>query len=175
LVTDTTWIRAATIHDVPRCREIDVATEAQFAAAGHPEFVGGSTIPHEAAARAIAEQRMLVAEVHGVVVAWVFLTRSDDELCIGQIAVDPTRQQHGIGTLLLEHVIQVARHNGDPTILLNTQADIVWNRPWYERFGFVVIPRDRWTAAMHAVVEEHTAEGLDWETRVHMRLVLGPS
>jgi predicted N-acetyltransferase YhbS len=165
-------IRNATAADVQRCREIDVLTEAQFDAAGHPEFLNGSTIPDDAAARAIDEQRMMVAVVDGQVVGWVYLTRMDHELCIGQIAVDPVHQQRGIGTELLEHVIRGARRNGEPTIVLNTQDDIGWNRPWYERFGFVTIPREDWTMSMYSIVEEHTLEGLDWSTRVHMRLVL---
>lgn len=165
-------IRRATTADVSRCHEIDQLTEVQFEQAGHPEFVGGGSIPFELAERGIQAGAMLVAELLGQVVGWAFLTRDGGELSIGQISVDPAHQQRGIGTTLLRRVIADACRADEATVVLNTQDDVAWNRPWYERFGFEVIPPDHWTAAMHAIVAEQTAAGLDWSTRLHMRLTL---
>jgi predicted N-acetyltransferase YhbS len=161
--------------DVARCHDIDRSTEAQFADAGHPEFVDGGSIPDDAAQRGIEEHRMFVAEIDGLVVGWVFLGRDDGELCIGQISVDRNHQQHGIGSALMRKVIDDATQAGEPTIVLNTQADVAWNQPWYERFGFELVPPDSWTPTMQAIVEEQTAVGLNWSTRVHMRLTLRSS
>jgi predicted N-acetyltransferase YhbS len=165
-------IRAAELGDVERCRQIDVSTEAQFVNAGHPEFVDGGSIPEEAAQRGIAEHRMFVAEFESLVVGWIFLGRDDGELCVGQVSVDSRYQQRGIGSALLQKVIDDARQAGELTIVLTTQADVAWNRPWYERFGFEMVPPDSWTAAMCAITKEQSADGLDWTTRVHMRLTL---
>ncbi len=55
---------------------------------------------------------------------------------------------------------------------LNTEHDIIWNRPWYESLGFVVVNPTDWTDAMADVVGAQTKMGLDWSTRVHMRLTL---
>ena len=90
-------IRAAATGDVTRCQEIDRSTEAQFAEAGHPEFVDGGSIPDDAARRGIEEHRMFVAEIDGLVVRWVSLGRDDGELCIGQISVDRTIGNVGSG------------------------------------------------------------------------------
>jgi predicted N-acetyltransferase YhbS len=171
-VTRAVESRVAKVDDVARCREIDVLTEAQFAAVGHPEFVGGGSIPDEVARRSIDEQRMFVAETEGLIVGWIFLGRDNGELCIGQVSVDPSYQRQGVGSALLQKVIDGARQVGEPTIVLNSQADVAWNRPWYERFGFEVVPPNSWTEAMRAITEEQSADGLDWNTRVHMRLTL---
>jgi predicted N-acetyltransferase YhbS len=160
------------VGDIARCRQIDVLTETQFTAIGHPEFVGGGSIPDEAALRGIDEHRIFVAEIEELVVGWIFLGRDDGELCIGQVSVDPSCQRQGVGSALLQKVIDDARHVGEPTIVLSTQADVAWNRPWYERFGFEVVPPNSWTEAMRAITEEQSADGLDWNTRVHMRLTL---
>ncbi|MEZ5215691.1 MAG: GNAT family N-acetyltransferase [Ilumatobacteraceae bacterium] len=165
-------LRPATTADVPEFGRIDVATEAMFVDAGHPEFADGGTIPDDVAARAIAEDRITVAELDGVVVGWVYVTRVEGELCIGQISVDPAAQRTGVGTAMLRRVIEAARAADEPSILLNTQSDVPWNQPWYEKFGFEVVPEQRWTSGLRAIVSEQTGAGLDWTTRVHMRLVL---
>ena len=46
-------------------------------------------------------------------------------------------------------------------------------RPWYERHGFAVVAPEDWTPALREVVQYQTEDGLDWTTRVHMRIELG--
>jgi GNAT superfamily N-acetyltransferase len=88
---------------------------------------------------------------------------------VAGIYVDPARHRAGIGAALLDRVIDDARADGVGSVVLDTQDDVPWNRPWYERHGFVVVPEPEWTDHMRAVTTEQTAEGLDWATRVHMR------
>ena len=168
-------IRVGESTDIAKCREIDLATQHQFAAVGHPEFLSSGVIPDRAAERAIQARRLLVAEIGGQVVGWAFLTRSDGELCIGQLAVAPPSQRRGVGTALVDAVIADARHNGEGSIVLSTQSDVEWNQPWYERIGFKVVPPQHWTADMATIAREQSEAGLDWETRVHMRMRLTPA
>ena len=37
---------------------------------------------------------------------------------------------------------------GEACCLLNTQWDVAWNHPWYERHGFIVVAPEAWTTAM---------------------------
>ena len=62
-------LRDATLDDVAFLGPIEAAGDARFAAAGHPELADGSTIPLDVARRSIAEERLIVAEVDGTVVA----------------------------------------------------------------------------------------------------------
>lgn len=167
-------IRLATVEDIPHFSRIDEATDQQFIDAGHPELAGdGEYIPLEAAQRGVAESRILVGEIESEIVGWAFLTRSSGELCLGQIAVHPEAQQQGIGANLLATIIGDAERAGERTIVLSTQSDLAWNQPWYERFGFEVVPTEQWTADMVSTAVEQGNEGVDWaNTRVHMRLVL---
>ena len=169
-----THVRLATETEIPAFALIDASTDQQFVDADHPELAGdGEYIPLDVAQRGIAESRIFVAEVEGEIVGWVFLRRSRDELCIGQIAVVPTFQQQGVGSTLVRRIIADAKNAGEQTVVLSTQSDLAWNKPWYETFGFRVVPPAEWTPEMRATATEQSAEGIDWaNTRVHMRLNL---
>jgi 4-diphosphocytidyl-2-C-methyl-D-erythritol kinase len=127
-------------------------------------------IPAHHAASGVADARLMVAELDAAVVGWTLVLRLGEELCLAQISVDPRHQRQGIGTALLHEVIDRARAAGERSLVLNTQADVSWNRPWYERHGFVVVVPGDWTPALREVTDYQTDDGLDWTTRVHMRL-----
>ena len=48
----------------------------------------------------------------------------------------------GIGRALLEATQLVARDCGARALWLTTYRHLTWNRPYYERLGFVVVPED---------------------------------
>jgi 4-diphosphocytidyl-2-C-methyl-D-erythritol kinase len=162
-------LRGAMLADIPSLAEIERSADAQYATVGHPELADGSAIPEAVARTAIEEHRLAVASVAGVLVGWVYWGRVGDELSIAQICVRPSHGRRGIGTALLEHVLDRATAAGEASVILNTQSDVPWNRRWYEAHGFIVIPEPQWTPAMQAVARAQAADGLDWSTRVHMR------
>ena len=165
-------LRPARDADVPELQRVERDADARFADAGHPELADGSGIPDEVARGAIAQGRITVAEVDGAVIGWAYVGRVGGELCLGQISVTPAHGGVGVGTALLRRVIDEARRAGEGSIVLNTQSDVAWNRPWYERRGFVVVPRAAWSEALRAVERDQARGGLDWSTRVHMRITL---
>lgn len=166
-------VRAATEADLPALAGIEAAADAQYAAAGHPELADGSTIPEAVARKAVDQGRLAVATVAGQPVGWVYWGRVGGELSIGQICVAPAHGRQGIGTALLRYVLDRAAEAGESTVVLNTQSDVPWNRPWYEKHGFAVVPEPDWSTGMRAVTAQQAADGLDWSSRVHMRRRLG--
>ena len=162
-------LRPGRIDDLPLLAPIEATGDAMFVAAGHPEFADAGTIDEATAARAIVEGALHVAELDGRVVGWIQVERVGDELSVHQLSVHPDAQRRGIGGALLDAAIAHAARAGEATLVLDTQSDIAWNRPWYERFGFAVVPEAEWTDAMRAITAEQTVDGLDWSTRVHMR------
>lgn len=166
--------RPGAVTDLERCQAIERAGDAQFVDAGHHEFAGAEPIDATTYRAAVEAGRVTVAEIDGTVVGWCLLARTGDELAVGQICVDPAMQGRGIGTALMHVEIERAARAGEPTLVLSTQSDIAWNRPWYESLGFELVEPGAWTAGMHAVTAAETAAGLDWRTRVHLRLTLSP-
>ncbi|AKV01377.1 putative acetyltransferase [Labilithrix luteola] len=166
-------VRPALLSEVADVQRIGVEADERFVEVGHPELADGSTMPTEAAEKAIASGRLLVAEtVEGRVVGWSYVGRIGGELCLGQISVALAYGRCGVGTALLRAIIEGAKAAGEPSIVLNTQADVPWNLPWYERHGFRVIEREAWTPELERIAVEQSASGLDWANRVHMRLAL---
>lgn len=167
-------IRLASIAEIPKLQRIAIDADSRFVDAGHPELADGSTIPAEVAERAITQGMLYVAEVDREPVGWVYVGRIAGEPCVGHICVAPAFGRSGIGSALLQHIIDRARAGGDTSIVLNTQTDVAWGRRWYERHGFVVVERDAWGPALTSITRAQTRDGLDWSTRVHMRLRLEP-
>jgi GNAT superfamily N-acetyltransferase len=172
-------IRLGTVEDIPLLGPIDVSANPLFGDWGHPEFAGdGESIPDDVAHKAVGEGRLLVCELiilegNDEVVGWaVMFDRPNGETSIGQISIHANLMGNGYGGPLLVAAIDRCRRLERTAIVLNTQTDVPWNRPWYERFGFVVVPRPDWNLDMHETEQEQTEARLDWSTRVHMRLVL---
>ncbi len=166
-------IRFAAPREVSQLQAIERAADTRFAEAGHPELADGDTIPTSVAEAAIADKRIVVAVAEGDIAGWIYTSRIAGELCIGQICVHPRFGGRGIGTSLLSYIIEGAA--GEASIVLNTQSDVPWNRPWYEKHGFVVVPEPGWSDALREVTKKQIDAGLDWSQRCHMRLVLSGS
>lgn len=62
-----------------------------------------------------------------------------DQADIQTIAVDATHRRLGIGTLLVEQLLAVARERGAREVFLEVRADNPGARALYERHGFVEI------------------------------------
>ncbi len=165
-------IRHADEDEVELLTAIEIDADQRYLNSAHPEMANGDHIPIEALARAVRARQVFVAVEDDAILGWLLVTKSGDELCVGQISVLRSAGGKGVGTKLLGAIVDSARAAGKQSIVLNTQADVPWNQSWYERRGFVVVPFEAWTAGMHVIADEQRADGLDWNTRVHMRLHL---
>jgi len=56
-----------------------------------------------------------------------------------QLSVLPDHGKKGIGSLLLEKVIEEASLKKYPGITLTTFSDVYWNAPFYKKWGFVEV------------------------------------
>jgi ribosomal protein S18 acetylase RimI-like enzyme len=173
-------IRPGNGEEIPLLRVIDLSANVVFAEWGHPEFMADyESIPEDVARAAIAEGRLLVCELMIAdatveLIGWVVMfDRPNGETSIGQISIHADHMGRGYGKPLLLAAIDRCRRLNRTAIVLNTQSDVPWNQPWYERFGFAVVPRSEWDQDMRDAENEQTEAGLDWSTRVHMRLALG--
>jgi predicted N-acetyltransferase YhbS len=165
-------VRRAAAADVDRLTEIERDADQRYLGSAHPQLADGGTIPRDALAGAVDRGTVMVAELDGEVVGWALFSRVGKELCLGQISVLRAAGGRGVGARLMEVAISSARAMGEATLVLNTQRDVPWNAPWYERFGFEVVDEADWTRGMRSTAEEQEADGLDWSSRVHMRLTL---
>jgi GNAT superfamily N-acetyltransferase len=93
----------------------------------------------------------------------------DGNLHVEEVAVVPDAGGQGHGTALLDAAAAAARAGGHPAVTLTTFADVPFNRPWYERRGFSVVPADAIGPELAARMREEAELGLDPAIRVCMR------
>lgn len=98
----------------------------------------------------------------------------DGDVHVEQVSVDPAWRGKGIGAGLIDHVDAWARTAGASRLTLTTFRDVPWNRPYYERLGFVVLGTDAWTDDLRRIRDHETDAGLDADVRVIMARPLHP-
>jgi GNAT superfamily N-acetyltransferase len=82
-----------------------------------------------------------------------------------QLSVRMSAQRRGIGRRLLMHAIEWA---GREPLWLTTYAHLAWNRPFYERHGFVAVPDADCPPAIVAILEEKRR----WLPEPHQRIAM---
>lgn len=73
---------------------------------------------------------------HGIVRYRMQTTVAEPEAYLAELYVAPGRRGHGLGTVLLQAIIDDARARGATYLDLNTGEDDVSARALYEKFGF---------------------------------------
>lgn len=66
------------------------------------------------------------------------------ELEFRMLAVAPAGRGHGVGTALVDHVLETARRRGHRAVVMSTQPNMVAARRIYDRAGFVPDPDRYW-------------------------------
>jgi GNAT superfamily N-acetyltransferase len=114
---------------------------------------------------AAAGRSYVALDERGGVCGFVLVEVVDGNAHVEEIAVDPFDQGTGVGTELLEAVVL---RSGFEVVTLTTFRDVPWNRPFYERRGFVVVPSASCGPELTAKVASEAAHGLDPSIRVVM-------
>jgi GNAT superfamily N-acetyltransferase len=84
----------------------------------------------------------LAVDETGTGVGFAALDVVDDEPYLDQLAVRVAAMRRGIGRRLLARSTDWARATGGSAIWLTTYDHVPFNRPYYERHGYFVMPED---------------------------------
>lgn len=98
-------------------------------------------------------------------VGFVALRFVDAEPYLDQISVLPTYMRRGVGTLLLNRAIT---WSGGRSLWLTTYAHVPWNKPYYERHGFVSVEEGECRAELCAILREQRSVLPDADQRIAM-------
>jgi len=130
---DKIRIRAMTLADVPRVREIDVLS---FAMPWSERSYRFEVVENLNSSSWVAEAKFSDEhlEVVGMIVNWIIL----DEIHIATIAVDPDFRQMGIGRRLLAQGLLAGQKAGARVAFLEVRRGNLAAKTMYENFGFVV-------------------------------------
>jgi GNAT superfamily N-acetyltransferase len=159
-------VRPARPDDTARLQAIEVAAGALFLGTDFPEVARDEP---PAAARLAAAAAVLVAvDGDDTPLGYAQVELVGGGAHLEQLSVDPAFGRHGIGASLLDAVWAWAGTNGHDSVTLTTFRDVPFNRPYYERRGFAVVPEAAWSPALRALVADEATHGLDPESRVVM-------
>jgi GNAT superfamily N-acetyltransferase len=89
----------------------------------------------------------------------------DGQPYLEQLSVRVAAQRQGLGRLLLLRAIAWA---GAQPLWLTTYAHVAWNRPFYERHGFVAVPEGECAPEILAALEDQRR----WLPAPEQRLVM---
>ncbi|MBX3286297.1 MAG: GNAT family N-acetyltransferase [Actinobacteria bacterium] len=172
-------VRPAHPGDARYLPEIEVAAGERFREVGLDAVADDDVESVADFAALVAAERIWVVDPpegdgDGVPVGYALVSDVGGHVHLDQLSVHPSHQGRGLGAALVEAVVRWAADRGAPSVTLTTFRDVPWNRPWYERRGFVVDPS--------ASADPDLAHVAAWEAahdfgspRVWMRRTLGPA
>jgi [ribosomal protein S18]-alanine N-acetyltransferase len=108
----------------------------------------------------------VVGEQGGVVVGYAGVDRRGEVADVMTIAVAPDAQGHGLGSLLMDWLIEAARCGGAEHLMLEVRADNTAAQRLYSKMGFVMLtvrrryyqPGDVDAHVMRRHLDTHTGE-----------------
>ncbi len=88
---------------------------------------------------------------------------------LAELDVLPAHGRRGVGTALVQTVVDWACTNRFSEITLTTYRDLPWNAPFYARLGFSIVPVAEWDADLRRRFEEEAGLESERSKRVVMR------
>jgi ribosomal-protein-alanine N-acetyltransferase len=123
----TTWhIRSMTLDDLPVVQEVD-------SAAFDPVWQNPAELLKDAFNQAAVAT---VAETDGRIIGYQISTANPEGGHLARLAVEPSKQNKGVGTALVQDMIAQFRQFGAIKITVNTQTDNLASLALYEKNGF---------------------------------------
>lgn len=89
----------------------------------------------------------------------------DNEPYLDQLSVHPNNMRAGVGAALLERVI---RWGADRPLWLTTYAHVPWNKPYYEKHGFVQVSEEFCGFELRQILQKQRSALPDPNERIAM-------
>lgn len=159
-------IRAARPTDYAKLEDVERRAGELFRGIGMPEIADDAPIPADALAAGAA--LFVATDDVDEPIGYALVVLVDGEAHLEQLSVVPERGREGIGTALLDAVVEWSAARGDRAVTLTTFRDVPFNAPVYAKRGFTIVEEDDWTDGLRACVASAAAHGLDVTKRVVM-------
>lgn len=163
VIMSDAMMRGASVRDLKRLREIEVAAGARFLDVGMPEIAADEPFSVEELDAYRTGGRCLV--VGEPALAYVIWDLVDGAAHIEQVSVHPDGARRGLGRAMIDRV----QADTGLALTLTTFRDVAWNAPYYARIGFRALDPAEVTPGLAAIRAHEAALGLDRWPRVCMR------
>lgn len=136
-------LRVGTVADIGALQAIDLDASELFIGAGLDVDLPGEFLQAELERwlQSLASGHAILAvEAGDRVVGFASRGMLDGEPYLDQLSVLRSCMRRGIGRALLQATICAAQETAAQALWLTTYGHLPWNRPYYERAGFAVVP-----------------------------------
>ncbi len=165
-------IRLGSTDEIHKVAPLEQAAAEAFREIGMAAVADEPPIAESLLMQAAEERRFWVAVEYGVLKAYLLGDFLPKSLHIEQVTVHPDASRRGLGALMIESVSADPRSKERGLITLTSFANVPWNAPYYERIGFVEIPREEWP---EGIAEKYDAEqgtnSAEWPRVVMQRVI----
>ncbi len=152
---------------------IQLSAAAAFSAADVPLEIRYRVTDPDVLDEARAEGRLWIAlDGYDHAIGFALLEIMDGLAHLDEIDVHPDHAKQGIGSSLLRATIEWARHERYAAMTLVTFRHLVWNAPFYEKFGFSELERDELGSDLQELLRVEAATGINMQNRIAMQLAL---
>lgn len=104
-------------------------------------------------------------------VGFIMTADLPESLFIHEISVSSAWQNKGIGKQLIQKVIDEAKARQYSAVTLTTFRHVVWNAPFYQRLGFVILPENEIPFSLQKILDNEVNEaGFERAARCAMKL-----
>ncbi len=160
---------------IPVLPEIELEAASKSSFEDLPEHLRSEAMPIQVLKEALEQGLLLVAIENGdTPVGFVATEKKGHYLHILEIDVLPRVQRQGIGSALLDKVIEIAIKLNLQWVSLTTFSHLPWNAPWYEKKGFLKIETEKMPGFLADILLTEKEIGLNPDNRVAMRKQLIP-
>lgn len=168
----TCLIRTIETLDIPRLIEIEKSATQAFLNIPALAWLADSSV------LSLDDHMQLISKAYGFVsvnlenqaTGFLYAEKQNQDLYIIELDVDGTLQKQGIGRQLLEYIIDFARKHDFSNLTLTTFNDVIWNRPFYEKFGFQKLDDDHLPDYLQKKIQHEVECGFLRESRCAMTL-----
>jgi GNAT superfamily N-acetyltransferase len=132
-------IRPALRDDLDEIVRVERAANSLYAAYGLAEHIDALSTPRDVVIEGIDAGLAWVAVDDGSLVGFVLAHACDRDVHLDEIDVVPSRLRRGLGTRLLDTVLEAARARGAERMTLLTVDFVPWTLGFYAQHGFRVL------------------------------------
>ncbi len=168
-------IKPARLSDLKAIKEIELAAASRFKGHGLVDHLMDHHFDQTLLKTLIKDEQVWVSfadQEQGKATGFAIATILGPIAYLEELDVLPAFGQQGLGKALVLTVAQWAREKRFAHLTLSTFTHIPWNAPFYEKLGFVALPKKNWESQLHEIYMLEQKIGLPVEKRVFMRLKL---
>jgi len=122
-----------------------------------------------------ARTTIIATDMRGRAVGFAAVDRLDGEPYLEQLSVRASYMRRGIGSALIHSALDIAHLGSAATIWLTTYAHLPWNRPFYEKHAFSLVPTHHCGPGVRRELEEQRRWLPRPQERIAMRKQLSRS